>query len=177
MGCRSTVSGSASGGVSEPNFLRQLSSRKQTLKTTRSVMPAAIEGHIPAWKRLGLKLKYAPEAVETTSAAQRQGEPSSANNGLDLDHTNSKSSKKARKSLDGPQSASANTPTPPAIATPSKQSLTRKSVSFTPETKTEDGDSTKDLYNTWVASQKTSDPSFDPSSFKQGALQSITPPT
>ena len=36
----------------------------------------------------------------------------------------------------------------------------RKSVTFTPETKTEDGDSTKQLYNGWIAKHPTQGPNF-----------------
>lgn len=63
---------------------------------------------------------------------------------------------------------------PPALKiTPAS---TRKSVSFTPDTKTKDGDSVKGLYKTWFANQIATDRSFDPSNFSP-ALRSIVPST
>lgn len=63
---------------------------------------------------------------------------------------------------------------PPALrTTPASK---RKSVSFTPDTKTKDGDSVKGLYKTWFANQIATDPSFDPSTVSP-ALRSIIPPT
>jgi len=37
----------------------------------------------------------------------------------------------------------------------------KKSVTFTPETKVDDGDSIKQLFNSWAAEQQSRDPSFD----------------
>ncbi len=61
---------------------------------------------------------------------------------------------------------------PPALRnTPASK---RKSVSFTPDTKTKDGDSLKSLYKTWIANQIATDPSFDPLTVSP-ALRSIVP--
>ena len=61
---------------------------------------------------------------------------------------------------------------PPALrSTPASK---RKSVSFTPDTKTKDGDSVKGLYKTWITNQIATDPSFDPSTVSP-ALRSILP--
>lgn len=49
-----------------------------------------------------------------------------------------------------------------------------KSVSFTPDTKTKDGDSVKSLYKTWIEKQIAIDPSFNPSTVSP-ALRSVVP--
>ncbi|KAL8906767.1 MAG: hypothetical protein Q9207_001822 [Kuettlingeria erythrocarpa] len=151
-------------------------------------MPTAEEAHVPAWKRLGLKLQSAQEQAESgpvvfysapAKTKKRKSEIHDDDAGVDA--TSSKPPKKSKKSKErnGHIAVLKRSPQPTAIpsTTPRKPSLTRKLVSFTPETKVEDGDSTKDLYNIWLASQKASDPSFDASSFNQDALNDITPPT
>ncbi|KAL8693955.1 MAG: hypothetical protein Q9218_001313 [Villophora microphyllina] len=153
-------------------------------------MPAAVEGHIPAWKRLGLKLKYAPE--QTASVAPSNAAPSPApapqrkrkfgdeDNGINTDNADIESAKRSKKPKERAQIATNGNAasTSPALvpgSTPSKPQVHRKSVSFTPETKTEDGESSRDLYNSWLTSQKKSDPSFDPSLYGQDALRTVTP--
>lgn len=54
--------------------------------------------------------------------------------------------------------------------------VTRKAVSFTPDTKIQDGDSVKALYKTWIKNQIANDASFDPSTISP-ALRSIIPTT
>jgi hypothetical protein len=61
-------------------------------------------------------------------------------------------SKKAKKSR--LEASSANNPITPTL-------VRKKSVTFTPETKIEDGDSIKQLFNSWVIEQKSQDPSFE----------------
>ncbi|KAL9005474.1 MAG: hypothetical protein Q9188_001752 [Gyalolechia gomerana] len=150
-------------------------------------MPAAIKAHVPAWKRLGLKLKEVPagtgparEVPQHTPATQKKRKSEFEDIGLGVNSSYEKPAKKPKKSRDHTESS---TVTPngresavsPA-ATAAKPALTRKSVSFTPETKTQDGDSNKDLYNSWITTQKSSDPSFDPSTYRQNTLKSVTPP-
>ena len=62
-------------------------------------------------------------------------------------------------------------PPPTLKTTPASKA---KSVSFTPDTKTKDGDSVKSLYKTWIAKQIATDPSFDPSTVSP-TLRSIIP--
>ncbi|KAI4257327.1 MAG: hypothetical protein LQ352_001677 [Teloschistes flavicans] len=150
-------------------------------------MPAAIRGHIPAWRRLGLKLKYAPEsaaplpeAPSPAPALHSKRKLTDEENGIELDHAALKPTKKSKKLHGRTQTATNGTPNPEppvplAEVAPSKSKGHRKSVSFAPETKTEDGESAKDLYKSWLISQKRSDPSFDPSTYKQDALTLITP--
>ncbi|KAL8954813.1 MAG: hypothetical protein Q9183_006920, partial [Haloplaca sp. 2 TL-2023] len=150
-------------------------------------MPAVVEGHIPAWRRLGLKLKNVPDEAPTASSISKQNPsppPSQkkrkAESNVD-EHEGSKPAKVAKKVgvdhhfINDGSSVSKSNGT--ASATPSKPHLTRKSVSFTPETKTQDGESNKDLYNSWIVSQKSIDPAFDPSSLDQDALKAVTPPS
>ncbi|KAH8589425.1 hypothetical protein B0O99DRAFT_676675 [Bisporella sp. PMI_857] len=121
------------------------------------MMPSATvdstASRVPAWKRLGLKLKaaqpelqHATEHLPDTASPKRKREKSLENESL----------KKAKKSND-----------PLSTDTSSIPQLTRKkSVTFTSETKIEDGDSVKQLFNSWAAEQKAADPSFQLSSNK-----------
>lgn len=119
-------------------------------------MPAAIQQ--PAWRRLGLKLKSAtnspvpptieqPQEVETPSKKRtRAPEPE-----LPV------SSKKPKKTpVTSILKTAAAHPTGPLTPLLSR----KKSISFTPETKVDDGDSVKQLFNHWVAEQKAKDPDF-----------------
>ena len=60
----------------------------------------------------------------------------------------------------------------PLTATPNRK---RKSVSFTPETKTGDGDSVKQIYKSWLAIQRASDPTFRAEAAGE-ALRFVQPP-
>ncbi|KAL8862665.1 MAG: hypothetical protein Q9178_001163 [Gyalolechia marmorata] len=144
-------------------------------------MPLAVEAHIPAWRRLGLKLKNAPEQVTTipghapVSPKKRKFQGEEQEN---VTHGESKPTKKAKDPTVPDDHASSlktiQDATNPSPTTPKKPTL-RKSVSFAAEAKTEDGESAKDLYNTWLTTQQSSNPSFDPSSFNQDALKAVTP--
>lgn len=157
-----------------------------------SPSPSPSTKHIPAWRKLGLKLKNAKENIEATSepsngisskersngkrkfvAEGEASEPAPSTNGhsrkkkktqspsLDNDSTNSVS-----------QSAGSTDPTPHIPATPSLQR--KKSVTFAPEAKAQDGDSVKQYYKKWVSGQQKDDPGFDASTLNP-ALKSIEP--
>ncbi|CAF9917310.1 MAG: hypothetical protein ALECFALPRED_011101 [Alectoria fallacina] len=221
-----------------------------------SPIPEPIQKLVPAWKKLGLKLKFAKEEPEDTQPRQngtanckkrktsasdegvveyaliqgsakkakkskpRAEEVGEAANGngsshepRDVDKTRKKVKKlrhvasesaeavnddksmkepanfeqppkKIKKSEvkadDSTVSANGNSgrtheqgssPPPTLRTTPASKG---KSVSFTPDTKTKDGDSVKGLYKTWIAKQIAVDPSFDPSTVSP-ALRSVAP--
>lgn len=103
---------------------------------------------VPAWKRLGLKLKSEPEApkeVEREEPTYDAVEPVIKRKRSPEPEVTEKKSKKAKKSK---------TSAPAANESP------RKSVAFTEDTKTEDGDSIKQLFGAWVQEQKKNDPTF-----------------
>jgi len=115
--------------------------------------------HVPAWKRLGLKLKFAPETQpnpastpDSNTKVKRQRDHSSHS----TEEPPAKKSKALKRNL-----------TPEARAD-SPGLKRKKSVTFTPETKREDGDSIKQLFASWLAQQKKEDPTF-------GARQSSIP--
>ncbi|SLM41193.1 Protein of unknown function DUF2373 [Lasallia pustulata] len=132
--------------------------------------------HVPAWKKLGLKLKYAKDTpddvIHTGDSApnsRKRGPPESR---LIAENTPTKKPKKSvSTSTEKPKRKDA-TPIQPSATQQEQQTpqspiaapcLTkRKSVTFTPDTKTEDGDSIKQLYHTWLAEQKAEDHSFTP---------------
>lgn len=145
--------------------------------------------HIPAWKRLGLKLKHAPEEPEMTldshfESTNKRKASSIVENGLDPEPTltplkKAKKSKKATKSRNLPPAFSPTDPLPQAehneatstAQTPSPKLSKHKSVSFTPDTKTSDGDSVKKLYQTWLLKQIAG---LSPAKASE-ALRSFTP--
>lgn len=138
--------------------------------------------HIPAWKKLGLKLKYAQEKSDpiTTTRSQivngKKRKRVSENDTLATDES-VKHPKKTKVEALGSTSDASNSdtfqPSPPGgltshptdPKTPSRPGGPRKSVSFTPDTKKTDGDSVKQLYQVWLNSHAAKDPSFDPSAF------------
>lgn len=224
-----------------------------------SPVPEPTQKHVPAWRKLGLKLKYAKEepgdaqtrqngtvnrkkrrivaeedaAVENSPVERstkkvktpkpRAEETGKAVNGNGISHDHGdadklrngtkisgnsteesaeavngkpeysnrptnleRPSKKARRSRVETELSTISTDSktggtigaesspPPALkTTPASRG---KSVSFTPDTKTGDGDSVKGLYKTWITKQIATDPSFDPSAISP-ALRSIIPST
>ncbi|OBT61963.1 hypothetical protein VE03_08657 [Pseudogymnoascus sp. 23342-1-I1] len=127
---------------------------------------------IPAWKRLGLKLKSEGDAPSPVAAAApteyvaaEQPKRKRA-----ADEVESTPIKKSKKSLKNAESTISSTPT----AVPDDKLGRRKSVAFTPDTKAEDGDSIKQLFNSWVAEQKKLDPFFA-SKNDQPSLQTPEP--
>ncbi|GAB7351626.1 hypothetical protein MBLNU459_g2238t2 [Dothideomycetes sp. NU459] len=156
--------------------------------------------HIPAWKKLGLKLKNAPDTPTETDSFSKvqngaQDFTSSTTNSRNeqLVLKNGKKSKRARDEgalfieSKKPRLSSADQATPnvsnPAIPkhvggslvgtparaqlgdadsnlrrSPSKGTDRRKSVTFSTDTKTEDGDSAHTLFKAWSAEQNPGGP-------------------
>ena len=154
------------------------------------------EQHIPAWKKLGLKLKYAQEKSDSISPNQFEvvNEKKRKRSPLDKDTSSPdgliKILKKNKTKVEAlrPTSDDSNSNTfqpsqgeltstpPPDQETPTRPGVARKSVSFTPDTKKTDGDSVKQLYQTWLHSHEAKDSSFNPSAFIPDS-QVITPHT
>ena len=207
--------------------------------------PEPILKHVPAWKKLGLKLKFAKEEPEEsqprengtvdrkkrkTRAGEEHGgentqversvkkvkksksrvEESHQDEGMHKeDNKDSQSSIKEPAKLLNGYNKSSNEPTKgegsskkakktkvktdvstapnpskhpnaqeqesaPPVTSKTTPSSKGKSVTFTPDTKTTDGDSVKNLYKTWIAKQIATDPSFNPSTLSP-ALKPILP--
>ncbi|TVY78417.1 Uncharacterized protein LSUE1_G003708 [Lachnellula suecica] len=109
-------------------------------------MPSATESdtptRIPAWKRLGLKLKSAqdiPASPPIEPLNPKRKRPNEVKEATPL-----------KKSKPSPNVDSLSTT---AHVTP--KLARKKSVTFTPETKIEDGDSIKQLFSAWKAEQNS----------------------
>jgi len=155
--------------------------------------------HIPAWKKLGLKLKSAKE-LPIHSEDSSNNEAKSKKRKVADDETAVSEVESVKKHR--PKHAMIQTSPAPALslkerpeasvkdgnsngadassiplATPPRK---RKSVAFTPETKLEDGDSTKQLFYAWVAEQIAKDSSFNPQwlgkAFQSFETRSISEP-
>jgi len=153
--------------------------------------------HVPAWKKLGLKLKFAkeePDGVnEIHSQATSNGKKrkNSADSEIAVETADAERltrvPKKSKSKHENESPCMIVNSDPSSVAqsddkqssplaqqtTPSRK---RKSVSFAPEAKTEDGEGVKQVYKKWVEEQIAIDPSFDPSSVSS-ALKPITPPS
>ncbi|KAL9130135.1 MAG: hypothetical protein Q9217_001609 [Psora testacea] len=165
-----------------------------------SPVASSASKHIPAWKKIGLKLTYAKEEleedteyklpstiVEVTSTTKKKRKISNNGEWGGGNADTEKAVKKFKKSkgTDVVVTSLVNGDFRQGSALEGKQSLlqpvdktparTRKSVSFAPETKAKDEDSVKQIYKTWLSSQRANDPSFDPSTLNP-ALRSIAPP-
>ena len=157
--------------------------------------PAETNGeHVPAWKKLGLKLNRAPDSPDNTASIQSvplNGRKRNSDAGAVSEATArpSKRLKGATLKSSTPQGNDRNelpegptqSPSPSSFpldltATSDRLGTKRKSVSFTPETKTEDGDGVKKLYNNWLNSQLAADPSFNIASANP-AIRPATPPS
>ncbi|CZR60461.1 related to SRP40 Suppressor of mutant AC40 of RNA polymerase I and III [Phialocephala subalpina] len=107
--------------------------------------------HIPAWKRLGLKLKSAQDS--SALAGELSIEPNTSKRKRPDTTADDTPAKKSRRSANLLRQSESQVPVTPQLTR-------KKSVTFTPETKAEDGDSIKQLFNSWVAEQKSTDLSF-----------------
>jgi len=138
-------------------FMRlQLASLPFTMPSATASASAA-SPRIPSWKRLGLKLKSAQDSpdVPTTSDGRPQEIENPTKKRARGAEEETPSKKTKRNS--SPNTSKSHRP----IAGPLTPLLShKKSVTFTPETKVEDGDSVKQLFNSWVAEQKSKDPDF-----------------
>ncbi|KAK4693854.1 hypothetical protein P7C71_g3617, partial [Lecanoromycetidae sp. Uapishka_2] len=148
--------------------------------------------HVPAWKKLGLKLKFAKEKPDDITThhtgvdANVRKRKSSGGSEFDVETAaTDRTPKKAKTSKftsrnevfvnrEYPTELPHEKRDPKPAAKEKAPSNKRKSVSFAPEAKTEDGEGAKQIYKKWVEEQIAIDPSFDPSSVSP-ALKSITP--
>lgn len=118
---------------------------------------------IPSWRRLGLKLKSVQDSSDSNSQASiteppRESEIANKKRPRDTESEHETSVKKPKNLTSHPASASQNPVALESITTP--RTTLKKSVTFTPETKSQDGDSIKQLYLGWVADQKAQDDFF-----------------
>jgi hypothetical protein len=99
----------------------------------------------PAWQRLGLKLKSAQQlpVIESQKVVSSPIKKRKAG---------------AEGTLPAKKVKSTKTPSAAELTTPALSR--KKSVTFTPETKAEDGESIKQLFTSWVQEQNSQDPSF-----------------
>lgn len=121
----------------------------------------SIKPNIPAWKRLGLKLKSAQPAsvpyIAPVVVAPAATEPKKEKRKRETPDQESPHGKRVKKAAEIYEPTTDTTPYQSPITFDLKR---RKSVTFTPETKIEDGDSVKKLYNGWVLKHQTKAPNL-----------------
>ncbi|KAH0564899.1 hypothetical protein GP486_001715 [Trichoglossum hirsutum] len=121
--------------------------------------------YIPAWRRIGLKLKSEENEIaahaDGTTHAEKNGKRAKRTVGEAVfgDSRSIQPSKRFKRSasatvLENPRTSSVISTNSPLSTT---QPRKRKSVAFAPETKVEDGDSIKQLFKAWVAAQTDED--------------------
>ncbi|MCJ1273974.1 hypothetical protein MMC21_001767 [Puttea exsequens] len=153
----------------------------------------SITKHVPAWKKIGLKLKNAREEPEKVAVSNPVERPESrkrkSQESGDGSFTTGDTKKFTKRHKNAQPRANASTAvanvashifaqngrkdTSP-VQSEARSSSKRKSVSFAPNTKSEDGEGIKEVYENWVKEQKANDPSFL-SSAAQPALKALTP--
>lgn len=138
---------------------------------------------MPAWKRLGLKLKVAKEEVVTDEVEldTPASEPVTKKKRKRLDaaeEQQTRSTKKLKESYSTTAQSNGhaepspiNSPQDPLLNTPKKT----KSVKFTPETKSKDGSSNQDLYKAFFNGLKADDPNFRPEALNEALTVVFTP--
>lgn len=131
-----------------------LSAKKRKASLSAAAQSRIIEAVPPAKKR-----KEQPKIAKSTQTTTLTGSPQSSA------FTPTLASVELVPSKHLPQD-------PTLVSTASPTPKKRKSVSFAPETKVQDGDSTKQLYTGWLALQ---DKEFDPTTAAQ-ALRHVSPP-
>lgn len=113
---------------------------------------------VPAWKRLGLKLKSGNEQQQTQTQPLPAPPASETKRKRTVDNLEETNSKKIKISKPK-QKLKSITPNQSPLAS---ETIGRKSVTFAADAKATDGESTKQLFNAWVAEQKKQNPSFNP---------------
>ncbi|KAI1004383.1 hypothetical protein K3495_g3827 [Podosphaera aphanis] len=111
--------------------------------------------YLPAWKKLGLKLKLQEETLTSVASPCAHGSSKRKRNDSGSEDN---AIRKAQKLIQEPRFG-----TTRELMTPNFSR--KKSVTFTPETKLEDGDSVKTIFNSWVTGQNSKAPSIERTNF------------
>jgi hypothetical protein len=122
--------------------------------------------HVPAWKKIGLKLKYAKETAddapvstlpETTNGPSHAGAKRSREEDVEQD-----SNSAAKRNKQSQREIRTESPAPRSILSgsqsPTKTPANRKAVSFSAETKAEDGETGQNYFKAWAAGQPHTPP-------------------
>jgi hypothetical protein len=120
--------------------------------------------HVPAWKKIGLKLKYAKETaddapvstVPDTNGQSHAGAKRSREEDEQEDDTTAKRNKQSTREI------RTESPAPRSILSgsqsPTKTPANKKAVSFSAETKAEDGETGQNYFKAWAAGQPHTPP-------------------
>lgn len=121
----------------------------------RSASNAEPPARVPAWKKLGLKLKFASEHTDQPTQLENKKRPRDESSLNLLEATGSEHGLRKRPRPDPPRPRSTKSNAtnvkllPPSLRRDSNG--VKKTVSFTTDTKAEDGDSSKTLIADWEA--------------------------
>ena len=119
--------------------------------------------HVPAWKKIGLKLKYAKETADDapvstlpeTNGSSHAGAKRSREEDVEQDNTPKRSKQSTRE-------IRTESPAPRSILSgsqsPTKAPANKKAVSFSAETKAEDGETGQNYFKAWAAGQPHTPP-------------------
>jgi hypothetical protein len=119
--------------------------------------------HVPAWKKIGLKLKYAKETADDapvstlseTNGSSHAGAKRSREEDAEQDNA-SKRNKQSTREL------RTESPAPRSILSgsqsPTKTPANKKAVKFSAETKAEDGETGQNYFKAWAAGQPHTPP-------------------
>jgi hypothetical protein len=118
--------------------------------------------HVPAWKKIGLKLKYAKETADDTPTISTTTETNGDSHAgakrsrdEDVDQENpSKRNKTRELRLESPAPRSILS----GSQSPTKTPASKKAVSFSAETKAEDGETGQNYFKAWAAGNQPHTP-------------------
>jgi hypothetical protein len=124
--------------------------------------PANMSQHVPAWKKIGLKLKYAKETADDTPTVSATTETNGDS------HAGVKRSRDEDAEQENPSKRNKTrelrleSPAPRSILSgsqsPTKTPANKKAVSFSAETKAEDGETGQNYFKAWAAGNQPHTP-------------------
>lgn len=121
--------------------------------------------HVPAWKKIGLKLKYAKETADdtpTVSATTETNGASSAGAKRSRDDDSEQENPSKRNKQQATREIRTESPAPRSILSgsqsPTKTPANKKAVSFSAETKAEDGETGQNYFKAWAAGNQPHTP-------------------
>jgi len=119
--------------------------------------------HVPAWKKIGLKLKYAKETADdapvSTLSETNGSSHAGAKRSREEDAEQDNASKRNKQST---REIRTESPAPRSILSgsqsPTKTPANKKAVKFSAETKAEDGETGQNYFKAWAAGQPHTPP-------------------
>jgi hypothetical protein len=152
-------------------FRKQHYTGRHAVKVTKNnpsrSTAANMSQHVPAWKKIGLKLKYAKETADDVPVVSTLPEPTNGPSHAGAkrsreEDVEQESTSAAKRNKQSQREIRTESPAPRSILSgsqsPTKTPANRKAVSFSAETKAEDGETGQNYFKAWAAGQPHTPP-------------------